>query len=66
MTNIAQPTASAGDYHHFTRDLQVFALGVNSRVDITVHTLGKLEGGSELIGVDWTLCHFCKKRADCE
>lgn len=62
MTNIAQTTASAGDDHHTTRGLQAFTLGVDDRVHITVHALGKLEGGSELIGIDWTLCHFCRGR----
>lgn len=52
MTNIAQTTASADDDYHLTRDLQGFACGVNGRVDITVQALGKLERGSELIGID--------------
>lgn len=58
-TNIAQTTAGAGDDHHLTGGLQASTLGVDGRVDITVHALGKLEGGSEVIGIDWTLCHFC-------
>lgn len=61
MTNIAQATASAGDDHHLTRGLQAFTFGVDGRVHITVHALGKLEGGSKLIGIDWTVSHFCKK-----
>lgn len=58
MTNIAQTTTSAGDDHHFTRGLQALVFGVDGGVNVTVHALRKLEGGSELIGIDWTLCHF--------
>lgn len=58
MTNVAQPAASAGNDHHFARDLQALVFGVNSRVNVTVHALCKLEGGSELIRIDLTLCHF--------
>lgn len=58
MANFAQTTASASDDHHLTRGLQIFIFGVDCRVHIAIHALGKLEGSSEFIRIDWTVCHF--------
>ncbi len=57
MTDIAKTAAGTGDDYHLPSGFQALILRIDGRVDITMHAIGELEWGCELIGINRTLGH---------